>query len=64
MLAETVGRLTRRRWDGTDPDEPLAALIHHLGVREEQFVLEVLQRRVVELKLPFEGPVSHPTAAL
>jgi hypothetical protein len=45
------------------PDED-ALLIHRHALAVNEFLLEVLQCRVIELKVPLEHPVGDTTAAL
>jgi hypothetical protein len=48
----------------TGPDQDFAGLIHRQPLAFDEFNRQVFQRRVVELELPLEGAVGHPTAAL
>ena len=62
-------RRWRRRSAGsgarvTRPDETSPGIIADLRMRVQELVLEVVQRRVVELKLPLQGAVGHPAAPL
>ena len=45
------------------PHQAEIALLLHLGMREEEFCLEVFQRRRIEAELPLQQPVGHPFAA-
>jgi hypothetical protein len=39
-------------------------VIDHLRIRIEELLLEVVQRRIVELELPLEGAISQAPPAL
>jgi hypothetical protein len=41
------------------PDQASSGIVAHLRVGIEEFVCEIVQRIVVELKLPLEGPIGH-----
>ena len=57
------GRGDRRR-RGTRPDQDIAPLIHGEALALDEFVLQIVQGRVVELKLPLEGAVGQASATL
>jgi hypothetical protein len=44
----------------TGPDQDVALLIDRQALARDEFVLHILQGRVVELELPLEGAVGHP----
>ncbi len=46
----------RRR---TGPDQHIALLIHRQALALDEFVLEILQGRVIELELPLEGAIGQ-----
>ena len=46
------------------PDEDALLLIHRHALAVNEFLLEVLQCRVLELKVPLEQTIGDPTAAL
>src|SRR6516165_1326061 len=57
---------TRGRQDTvvTRPDKATPRVIDHLGMRIEELLLEVVQRRVIELELPLQGAVGQASAPL
>jgi hypothetical protein len=44
---------------GSRPDEDPALLIHGQALAVDKLVLEIVQGRIVELKLPLEGPIRQ-----
>ena len=44
----------------TGPDEDPAFLIHRQALAVDEFVFEVIQRGVVQVKLPLERAIGHP----
>jgi hypothetical protein len=52
------------RWWIAMPSQALAGIIDHLRVLIEEGFLEILERRVIEVELPFERAIRHPPAAL
>jgi hypothetical protein len=57
---------TRGRQDAvvTRPDKAPPRVIDHLGMRIEELLLEVVQRRGIELELPLQGAVGQASAPL
>jgi hypothetical protein len=60
----TGGVSRRRRRDGSSaaPDQHRPLLIRRQTLTVDKFNLEVLERLVIELEVPFEGAVGHTTA--
>ncbi len=50
-----MGAVARR----TGPDQHAALLIDRQALAVDEFVLEILQRRVIELELPLEGAIGQ-----
>ena len=48
----------------TRPDQDIAPLIHGEALALDEFILQIVQGRVVELKLPLEGAVGQASPAL
>jgi hypothetical protein len=44
------------------PDEPAAGLIGNVRVRKQEFVLQIVQRRLIKAELPLQRLVRHAAA--
>jgi len=42
----------------------MSLVIAYLGVSIEEFSLDILKIRIIECKLPLQGPIGHAAAAL
>ena len=63
VLAAGKGRC--RVWNGdlgTRPDQDVALLIDRQALARDEFVLQIVQGRVIELELPLEGAVGQAAA--
>ena len=57
------------RWGGgavgrTGPDQDFAVFIHGQLLAMDEFLLEILEKRIVQIKLPFEGAIGHAPSTL
>ena len=63
LLAHAWRPRAWRRWL-THPHEDTRILLHPDTLAVNEFLLQVLQGRIIELEVPLEHPVGDPTAAL